>query len=82
MALRRIQEDRITSGAIITYRLREDQRPRHAEKQWRGKVLSYNSIFHRAMVVSLEERYEGCEEDVWIEQIIWIEERGRTHHPL
>jgi hypothetical protein len=26
------------------------------------------------MVVSLEEGYEGCEEDVWLEQVVRIED--------
>ena len=30
----------IEPGVIITYTLRPDQRPRHPEKGWRGKVLT------------------------------------------
>ena len=73
MALRHIRDEQITPGAIIVYTLRPDQRSRHPEKEWRGKVVGYYRDFHRAMVVSLEEGYEGCEEDVWLEQIIRIE---------
>lgn len=68
-----IRDEQITPGVIVLYTLRPDQRPRHPEKEWRGKVLCYDKVFHRAMVVSLEEGYEGCEEDVWLEQIVMIE---------
>ena len=43
-------------------------------KEWHGKVVRYYRDFHRAMVVSLEEGYEGCEEDVWLEQVVRIEQ--------
>jgi hypothetical protein len=43
-----------------------------------GNVLLYNQLSHRAVVESLEEGYEGCEDDVWLEQIIQIEDRGYT----
>ena len=69
-----ITQEAITSGVIITYRLRPDQRPHHPDKQWRGKVVRYDRTFHRAMVVLLEEGYEGCEEDVRLWQIVRIEE--------
>ena len=49
-----------------------------AEKQWRGKILSHDKVYHRAMVESLEEGYEDCEDDVWLEQIIRIEDRSHT----
>ena len=68
-----ITQEAITPGAIITYTLRPDQRPHHPEKEWRGKVLRYDKEFHRAMVVSLEVGYEGCEDDVRLEQITRIE---------
>ncbi|HYT36935.1 MAG TPA: hypothetical protein VEP90_08500 [Methylomirabilota bacterium] len=76
-----ITQEATMPGVIITYRLRPDQRPRHPEKVWRGKVLSYNRDFRRAMVVSLEEGYEGYEEDVCLEQIIGIE-TPLTEYPL
>jgi hypothetical protein len=66
--MQRFREEEITPGVIVVYTLRADQRPRHPEKEWHGKVVRYYRDFHRAMVVSLEERYEGCEEDVWLEQ--------------
>jgi hypothetical protein len=69
----RVRPETITPGVIILYTLRPDQRPRHPEKEWRGKVLRYHRVFHRAMVESLEEGYEACEEDVWFEQIVRIE---------
>jgi hypothetical protein len=68
-----ITPEAITPGVIITYRLRPDQRPRHPEKEWRGKVVCYYKDFQRAMVVSLEEGYEGYEEDVWYKQIVRME---------
>ncbi len=71
--MQRLREEQITPRVIIVYTLRPDQRPHHPEKEWRGKVLRYNKVFHRAMVVSLEEGYEGCDEDVWLEQIVRIE---------
>jgi hypothetical protein len=74
----RVLSDKIEPGVIITYKLRSDQLPVHPEKVWRGKVLLYNKLFHRAVVESLEEGYEECEDDVWLEQIVQIEERGYT----
>lgn len=69
-----IRSEEIEAGVIITYKLRRDQRPVHPEKEWHGKVILYNSHFHRAVVESLEEGYEDCEEDVWLEQIMQIED--------
>ncbi len=71
--MQRLREEQITPGVIVVYTLRADQRPRHPEKEWHGKVMRYYRDFHRAMVVSLEEGYEGCEEDVWLEQVVRIE---------
>ena len=73
-----VRSEMIEPGVIITYTLRTDQLPVHPEKEWRGKVLFYNSHFHRAVVKSLEEGYEDCEDDVWLEQIIRIEDRSHT----
>ena len=70
------RSEMIEPGVIIIYTLRKDQLPVHPEKEWRGKVLFYNSHFHRAVVKSLEEGYEDCEDDVWLEQIIRIEDRS------
>jgi hypothetical protein len=72
-----VPDEQITPGVIVVYRLRLDQRPRHPEKEWRGKVLRYDQVFHRAMVESLEAGYEGCEEDVWFEQITRIPEQNQ-----
>ncbi len=69
----KLRDEQIIPGVILTYTLRPDQRPRHPEKEWRGKVVRYYRDVHRAMVVSLEEGYEGCEEDVRLEQITRIE---------
>jgi len=74
----RVRPEEITSGVIITYKLRNDQRPVHPEREWRGKVLLYNGVLHRAVVESLEEGYEGCEDEVWLEQIIGIEQPADT----
>jgi hypothetical protein len=74
----RVRSDKIEPGVIITYKLRTNQLPVHPEKIWRGKVLFYNKLFHRAVVESLEEGYEECEDDVRLEQIVQIEERGYT----
>ena len=63
----------IKPGAIIIYKLRPDQRPRQLDKEWRGNVLYYDSLHRMAMVESLEEGYEGCKEDVRLEQIIKVE---------
>jgi hypothetical protein len=60
--MQRFREEEITPGVIVVYTLRADQRPRHPEKEWHGKVVRYYRDFHRAMVVSLEEGYEGCDE--------------------
>ena len=65
----------IKPGVIVIYKLRRDQRPLQPEKEWRGKVLLYNRFLHRVVVESFEEGYEDCEDDVWLEQIIRIEER-------
>jgi hypothetical protein len=67
------RSEEIEPGVIITYTLRPDQRPRHPEKRWRGKVLHYDRVFHRTMVESLEEGYDGCEDEVWFEQITKVE---------
>ena len=69
-----IRSEEIEPGVIITYKLRRDQRPVHPEKEWHGKVILYNSHFHRALVESLEVGYEDCEDDVWLEQIMQIED--------
>ena len=77
--MQRLREEQITPGVIVVYTLRADQRPRHPEKEWHGKVTRYCRDCHRAMVVSLEEGYEGCEEDVWLEQVVRIEQQdGRS----
>jgi hypothetical protein len=68
-----LREEQITPGVIVVYTLRADQRPRHPEKEWHGKIVRYYRDCHRATVVSLEEGYEGCEEDVWLEQVVRIE---------
>src|SRR5207302_5328022 len=54
--------------------------------------LLYNRLFHRAIVESLEEGYEECEDEVWLEQIIRIEDRDhwptsphstqKKYHPI
>ena len=69
-----VRPEEITPGIIIIYKLRRDQKPRQPEKEWRGKVLHYNGHLHRAVVKSLEEGYKECEDDVWLEQIIRIED--------
>jgi hypothetical protein len=69
-----IRSEEIEPGVIITYKLRHDQRPVHPEKEWHGKVILYNSHFHRAVVESLDEGYEDCEDVVWLEQIMRIED--------
>ena len=74
----KLRDGQITPGVIIVYTLRADQRPRHPEKEWRGTVVRYDSIFHRAMIESLEEGYEECEDEVWLEQIIGIEQPAGT----
>ncbi len=74
MESNRVRPEKITPVVIITYKLRRDQRPVHPEKEWHGKVILYNSHFHRAVVESLEEGYEDCEDDVWLEQIMQIED--------
>jgi hypothetical protein len=71
--MQRLSEEQITPGVIVVYTLRADQRSRHPEKEWHGKVMRYYRDFQRAMLVSLEEGYEGCEEDVWLEQVVRIE---------
>ena len=49
-----VRSEMIEPGVIITYTLRTDQLPVHLEKEWRGKVLFYNSHFHRAVVSRLK----------------------------
>jgi hypothetical protein len=73
-----IRDEYITPGVIVVYTLRPDQRPRHPEKEWRGKVVCYYRDFQRAVVVSLEEGYEGCDEDVRLEQVVRIEKSVPT----
>lgn len=68
-----VSNEDIKPGVIVIYKLRRDQRPLQPEKEWRGKVLLYNELFHRAVVESLEKGYEECEDDVWLEQIIRLE---------
>jgi len=65
-----ICSEAIKPGVIIIYTLRTDQNPRQPGKQWRGKVLCYDRPSCMARVESLE---EGCEDDVWLVQIIRIE---------
>lgn len=74
----RVRPEEITPGVIITYKLRCDQWPVYPEKEWRGKVLFYNWFLHRAVVEPLEEGYEDCEDDVWLEQIMRIEKHDHT----
>ena len=69
----KIRDEQIMPGVILTYTLRADQRPRHPEKEWHGKALRYDREFHSAIVESLEVGYEGCEDDVWLNQITRIE---------
>jgi hypothetical protein len=76
--MRGFREEQITPGVSVVYTLRADQRPRHPEKEWHGKVVRYDRDCQRAMVVSLEEGYEGCEEDVWLEQVVRIEQLTDT----
>ena len=59
---------------VILYRLRSDQRPRQPAKEWRGRVLEVYRNVQRTIVTSLEAGYEGCQDEVWFEQIIRIEE--------
>jgi hypothetical protein len=68
-----IRDEQIIAGSIVVYTLRPDQRPRHPEKEWRGKVLCVYPTIARIHVASLEEGYEGCDEDVCLEQIVMIE---------
>lgn len=82
MHRRSIRDEQITPGVIVVYTLRPDQRPRHPEKEWNGKVLRYDKVFHRAIVESLEEGYEGCEEDVWLGQIVRIPPKIPPVKPL
>ena len=74
----RLRDEEIKPGAIIIYKLRNSQLPRHPEKEWCGKVLCYDRLFHRAMVESLEEGYGACEDEVWLEQIVGIEKPADT----
>lgn len=69
-----IRDEQIIVGDIVVYTLRPDQRPRHPEKEWRGKVLCVYPTITRMWVASLEEGYEGCDEEVWFEQILRMEE--------
>lgn len=66
--------EQITSGDSVVYTLRTDQRPRQPDKEWRGSVLCVYPTIQRIRVASLEKGYEDCEEDVWFEQILRIEE--------
>ena len=68
-----IREVEIKPGVIVIYKLRADQLPRHPDKEWHGKVLRHDRVFHRAVVELLEEGYEGYEDDVWLEQIVKVE---------
>src|SRR2546423_15282082 len=70
----RVRSEEIEPGIIITYKLRKDQRPVNPEKEWRGKILLYNRLFHRAIVESLEEGDEEWGDEGWLEQIIRIED--------
>lgn len=72
-----IQDEQITPGVIVVYTLRPDQQPRQPDKQWHGKVL-YVYPARRICVASLEEGYEGCEEDVWLEQVVRIKQNVPT----
>ena len=64
----------IKAGMVILYRLRSDQRPRQPAKEWRGKVLEVDRNVQRTIVTSLEVGYEGCQDEVWFEQIMGVEE--------
>ena len=72
----------IKPGAVILYRLRSDQRPCQPTKEWRGKVLLVYRTVQRVIVTSLEEGYEDCNDEVWLEQIIQIEEDISPSFPL
>jgi len=69
----------IKPGVIIIYLLRTDQRPRQPGKEWRGKILCYDRLSRIASVESLEEGYEGCEDDVKLEQVIGIFEYDKSN---
>ena len=69
-----LRDGYLIPGVIITYRLRPDQRPRHPDKEWRGKVLCVYPTIARIRVASLEEGYDGCDEDVLLEQVVRIEQ--------
>jgi hypothetical protein len=73
-----IRDEQIAVGGIVVYTLRPDQRPCHPDNKWRGKVLCVYPTIARIRVASLEEGYEGCDEDVWFEQVVRIEEE--TNH--
>jgi hypothetical protein len=68
-----MRDEQLTVGAIVVYTLRPDQGPCHPEKEWRGRVLWVYPTIARVWVASLEEGYEGCDEDVWFEQVVRIE---------
>lgn len=68
------RDEQITAGDIVVYTLRSDQQPRQLNKQWRGKVLCVYPTIARIWVASLEEGYEECDEDVWLEQVVRVEE--------
>ena len=69
----------IKPGVNIIYKLRTAQRPRQPDKEWRGKVLCYDRLSLMARVESLEEGYEGCEDDVKLEQVIGIFEYDKSN---
>ncbi len=69
-----IRDEHILAGGIVVYTLRPEQRPCHPQKEWRGKVLCVYPTIARIRVASLEEGYEECDEDVWFEQVVRIEE--------
>jgi hypothetical protein len=78
-----IRDEQLIPGAIVVYTLRPDQRPRHPEKEWRGKVLCVYPAIQRIHVASLGEGYEDCDEDVWFEQVVRIETPNDTvSHPV
>lgn len=77
-----VWDEDIKPGAIILYRLRSDQRPRQPTKEWRGKVLLVYRAVQRVIVASLEEGYEDCDDEVWLEQIIQVEDDISSSFPL
>lgn len=73
----------IEVGDTIIYRLPERLKPKNPDRLWRARVLEIIPATAWAggylRVLSLEEGYADCEEDVYPGEIVSVEKKGGTN---